>query len=350
MEKPIIGITTGDINGIGPEIIIKALSDNRILDLCTPIVFSSNKVINYYRRIAVDHQLVFNSTKEMDKLNPKQVNVFNCWEEEVSIQPGVLTEAGGKYAVRSLQVAAQCLKDGQLDALVTGPIHKSNAQSANFPFSGHTPFLKEKFEAKDVLMLLYHNDLRVALATEHIPIEKVASSITHEVLQSKLTLLRDSLVKDFGIDKPRIAVLGLNPHAGDEGSIGNQEQNIIKPMVEQWQQNGHLVYGPYSADAFFAKGNYKNFDGILAMYHDQGLIPFKTLANGEGVNFTAGLSVIRTSPDHGTAFDIAGKNLADNSSFLEAIFQSIELLRQRESYGEYTANPLRRRRMEKERD
>jgi 4-hydroxythreonine-4-phosphate dehydrogenase len=350
MEKPIIGITTGDINGIGPEIIIKALSDNRILDLCTPIVFSSNKVINYYRRIAVDHQLVFNSTKEMDKLNPKQVNVFNCWEEEVSIQPGVLTEAGGKYAVRSLQVAAQCLKDGQLDALVTGPIHKSNAQSANFPFSGHTPFLKEKFEAKDVLMLLYHNDLRVALATEHIPIEKVASSITHEVLQSKLTLLRDSLVKDFGIDKPRIAVLGLNPHAGDEGSIGNQEQNIIKPMVEQWQQNGHLVYGPYSADAFFAKGNYKNFDGILAMYHDQGLIPFKTLANGEGVNFTAGLSVIRTSPDHGTAFDIAGKNLADHSSFMEAIFQSIELLRQRESYGEYTANPLRRRRMEKERD
>jgi 4-hydroxythreonine-4-phosphate dehydrogenase len=350
MEKPIIGITTGDINGIGPEIIIKALSDNRILDLCTPIVFSSNKVINYYRRIAVDHQLVFNSTKEMDKLNPKQVNVFNCWEEEVSIQPGVLTEAGGKYAVRSLQVAAQCLKDGQLDALVTGPIHKSNAQSANFPFSGHTPFLKEKFEAKDVLMLLYHNDLRVALATEHIPIEKVASSITHEVLQSKLTLLRDSLVKDFGIDKPRIAVLGLNPHAGDEGSIGNQEQNIIKPIVEQWQQNGHLVYGPYSADAFFAKGNYKNFDGILAMYHDQGLIPFKTLANGEGVNFTVGLSVIRTSPDHGTAFDIAGKNLADHSSFLEAIFQSIELLRQRESYGEYTANPLRRRRMEKERD
>lgn len=350
MEKPIIGITTGDINGIGPEIIIKALSDNRILDLCTPIVFSSNKVINYYRRIAVDHQLVFNSTKEMDKLNPKQVNVFNCWEEEVSIQPGVLTEAGGKYAVRSLQVATQCLKDGQLDALVTGPINKSNAQSSNFPYSGHTPFLKDSFEAKDVLMLLYHNDLRVAIATEHIPLEKVAASITTELLQSKLNLLKDSLIKDFGIDKPRIAVLGLNPHAGDEGAIGNQEQSIIKPVVEQWQQNGHLVYGPYSADAFFAKGNYKIFDGILAMYHDQGLIPFKTLANGEGVNFTAGLSIVRTSPDHGTAFDIAGKNLADHSSFMEAIFQAIELVRQRESYGEYTANPLRRRRMEKERD
>lgn len=350
MEKPVIGITTGDINGIGPEIIIKALSDNRILDLCTPIVFSSNKVINYYRRIAVDHQLVFNSTKEMDKLNPKQVNVFNCWEEEVSIQPGVLTEAGGKYAVRSLQVATQCLKDGQLDALVTGPINKSNAQSSNFPYSGHTPFLKDSFEAKDVLMLLYHNDLRVAIATEHIPLEKVAASITTDLLQSKFNLLKDSLVKDFGIDKPRIAVLGLNPHAGDEGSIGNQEQTIIKPLVEQWQQNGHLVYGPYSADAFFAKGNYKNFDGILAMYHDQGLIPFKTLANGEGVNFTAGLPIVRTSPDHGTAFDIAGKNLADHSSFMEAIFQAIELVRQRESYTEYTANPLRRRRMEKERD
>jgi 4-hydroxythreonine-4-phosphate dehydrogenase len=350
MEKPIIGITTGDINGIGPEIIIKTLSDNRILDLCTPIVFSSNKVINYYRRITVDHQLTFNSTKEMDKLNPKQVNVFNCWEEEVSIQPGVLTEAGGKYAVRSLEVATQCLKDGQLDALVTGPMHKSNAQSANFPYSGHTPYLKEKFEAKDVLMLLYHNNLRVAVATEHIPLEKVAASITTELLQSKLTLLRESLIKDFGIDKPRIAVLGLNPHAGDEGTLGNQEQSIIKPLVEQWQQNGHLVYGPYSADAFFAKANYKNFDGVLAMYHDQGLIPFKTLAQGEGVNFTAGLSVVRTSPDHGTAFDIAGKNVADHGSFLEAIFQAINLVRQRENYSENTANPLRRRRMEKERD
>lgn len=350
MNKPIIGITTGDINGIGPEIIIKALSDNRILDLCTPIVFSSNKVINYYRRIAVDHPLVFHSTKEMDKLNPKQVNVFNCWEEEVSIQPGVLTDAGGKYAIRSLAVATQCLKDGQLDALVTAPINKSNAQSASFPYSGHTPYLKDQFEAKDVLMLLFHNDLRVALATEHVPIEKVASHITPEQLQSKLTLLRDSLVRDFGIDKPRIAVLGLNPHAGDEGTIGTQEQTVIKPLIDKWQQNGHLVYGPYSADGFFAKGNYKNFDAILAMYHDQGLIPFKTLANGEGVNFTAGLSVIRTSPDHGTAFDIAGKNLADHSSIMESIFQAIELLRKRDSHAEYTANPLRRRRMEKERD
>jgi 4-hydroxythreonine-4-phosphate dehydrogenase len=350
MEKPIIGFTTGDINGIGPELIIKTLSDNRILDICTPVVFSSNKVINYYRRIVTDHQLNFNSTKEMDKLNPKQVNVFNCWEEEVPIQPGVLTEVGGKYAVRSLEVATQCLKDGQLDALVTAPLNKANAHSANFPYSGHTPFFKDKFEAKDVLMLLYHQDLRVALVTEHVPIDKVAAHITTEALQSKLSLLRDSLVKDFGIDKPKIAVLGLNPHAGDDGMIGNQEQAVIKPLIEQWKQQGHLIFGPYSADGFFAKGSYRNFDAILAMYHDQGLIPFKTLANGEGVNFTAGLPVVRTSPDHGTAFDIAGKNVADYGSFLEAVFQAVNLVRQREQYGEYTANPLRRRKMEKERD
>lgn len=350
MEKPVIGITTGDINGIGPEIIIKTLSDNRILDLCTPIVFSSNKVINYYRRTTVDHTFNFNSTKEIDKLNPKQVNIFNCWDEEVSIQPGMLTETGGKYAIRSLEVATQCLKDGQLDALVTGPIHKSNTHTANFPYTGHTPFFKEQFEAKDVLMLLYSHDLRVAVATEHIPIEKVAATITTELLQSKLTLLRESLIRDFGIDKPRIAVLGLNPHAGDEGQIGQQEQNLIKPLVEQWQQQGHLVYGPYSADAFFAKGSYTKFDAVLAMYHDQGLIPFKTLAQGEGVNFTAGMSVVRTSPDHGTAFDIAGKNLADPSSFMEALFQAITLVQQRENYAAYTGNPLRRRRMEKERD
>lgn len=350
MEKPIIGISTGDINGIGPEIIIKTLSDNRILDLCTPIVFSSNKVINYYRRITVDHQLVFHSTKEMNKLNPKQVNVFNCWDEEVSIQPGVLSESGGKYALRSLQVATQCLKDGQLDALVTAPIHKSNIQSSMFPYSGHTPFLKDKFEAKEVLMILYSQDFRVALATEHLPIEKVAAAITPELLNSKIGILKDSLIKDFGIDKPLIAVLGLNPHSGDEGTIGKQEQQIISPVIEQWQQNGHLVYGPYSADSFFARGHHQKFHAVLAMYHDQGLIPFKALAMGDGVNFTAGLPVVRTSPDHGTAFDIAGKNLADHSSMLEAIFQAIDLVRQRSEYAHYTANPLSRKKMERERE
>ncbi|MBS1775832.1 MAG: 4-hydroxythreonine-4-phosphate dehydrogenase PdxA [Bacteroidetes bacterium] len=348
-EKPIIGITTGDINGIGPELIIKTLSDNRMLELCTPVIFASNKLINYYRKSLTDYPFSFFSTKSLDNLNTKQANIFNCWDEEAPMQPGTLNDIGGKYAVRSLKVATQCLKDKQIDALVTAPIHKHNTQSADFPFTGHTPFLKEKFGAKDVLMLLFHNQLRVALVTEHVPIAKVAPLITKEAILSKLQLLRESLIKDFGIDKPKIAVLGLNPHAGDQGQIGNEELTIIKPVIEQSQQQGQLVFGPFSADAFFARGSFSAFDAVLAMYHDQGLIPFKTLAEGEGVNFTAGLPVIRTSPDHGTAFDIAGKGIADEHSFREAIFQSIDLLRQRETYTENTANPLRRGRIEKER-
>lgn len=348
MEKPIIGITTGDLNGIGPELIIKTFSDNRILDLCTPVVFASNKVINYYRKILTEYPFNFTSTKDLTKLNPKQVNVFNCWEEEVPLQPGTLTEAGGKYAIRSLMVATQCLKDGELDAMVTAPIHKSNTQLPDFPYTGHTPFLKEKFGVKEVLMLLYHEHLRVALATEHIPISKVAQTITKELLQSKIALLRETLIKDFGIDKPKIAVLGLNPHAGDGGQIGTEDQTIIKQVVDQMQQN--LVFGPYSADAFFARGSYAQFDAVLAMYHDQGLAPFKTLAQGGGVNYTAGLPVIRTSPDHGTAFDIAGQNIADPTSFMEAVFQAIDLLRYRNNYATNTANPLRRGRIEKERE
>jgi 4-hydroxythreonine-4-phosphate dehydrogenase len=350
-ERPVIGITIGDLNGIGPEVIIKTLSDNRLLDLCTPVIFSSNKVVNFYRKLTtVEHPFNFSSTKDLTKLNPKQVNVFNCWEEEVPMQPGALTETGGKYAVRSLMVAAQCLKDGQLDAIVTAPIHKSNTQVPDFPFTGHTPFFKDKFGAKDVLMLLFSDELRVALVTEHVPLSGVSAMITKELLQSKLTILRETLVKDFGIDKPRIAVLGLNPHAGDEGQIGNEDQTIIKPVIEAAQKNGQLVFGPYSADAFFARHSYNQFDAVLAMYHDQGLIPFKTIAGGGGVNYTAGLPVIRTSPDHGTAFDIAGKNLADHTSFLEAMYKALDLLRQRDNYAAYTSNPIRRGRIEKERE
>lgn len=349
-EKAIIGITTGDINGIGLELIIKTFSDNRMLDFCTPVIFASNKVVNYYRRTVPENTFSFNSTKDLTKLNPKQINVFNCWEEDVAIQPGILTELGGKYAIRSLEVAAQCLKDGQIDAVVTAPIHKSNTHNNDFPYTGHTPFFKEKFGANDVLMLLYDQELRVALVTEHIPVSKVASVITKELIMSKVNLLKESLIKDFGIDKPKIAVLGLNPHAGDDGQIGTEEQTIIKPTIELLQQQGTLVFGPFSADAFFARASYQHFDAVLAMYHDQGLVPFKTLAQGGGVNYTAGLPVIRTSPDHGTAFDIAGKNLADESSFREAIFESIRLLKQRKNYAEYTANPMRRGKIEKERD
>ncbi|MES2704286.1 MAG: 4-hydroxythreonine-4-phosphate dehydrogenase PdxA [Bacteroidota bacterium] len=349
-EKPVIGITTGDLNGIGTEVIIKTFSDSRMLDLCTPVIFSSNKVINFYKRTSPEYVLNFSSTKDLTKLNPKQVNVFNCWEDEVALQPGVLTDVSGKYALRSLMVAAQCLKDGQLDGIVTAPIHKSNTNIPDFPYTGHTPFFKDKFGAKDVVMLLYSNSLRVALATEHIPISKVSAAITKELLQSKISILRETLIKDFGIDKPKIAVLGLNPHAGDDGQIGSEEQQVIKPLIDAYRQKDHLVFGPYSADAFFGQGSYTQFDAVLAMYHDQGLVGFKAIAKGEGVNYTAGLPIIRTSPDHGTAFDIAGKNIADPSSFREAVYQCLDLLRQRKEYADNTANPLRRGRIEKEKE
>jgi 4-hydroxythreonine-4-phosphate dehydrogenase len=349
MEKPVIGITTGDLNGIGLETIIKIFSDNRMLDFCTPVIFASNKAINYYRRIAVEHPLNFASIKSFEGLNPKQVNVFNCWEEEVAITPGELTEVGGKYAVRSLLVAAQCLKDGQIDGIVTAPIHKKNTQTPDFNYTGHTPFFKEKFEAKDVVMLLYNENFRVGLITEHVPVSEIAGHITKELIIQKTTILKDALVKDFGIQQPRIAILGLNPHAGDEGLIGTEEQTIIKPAVEHLQNTGTLAFGPYSADGFFAHHQYRHFDAVIAMYHDQGLIPFKSLTNGEGVNYTCGLPVVRTSPDHGVAFDIAGQNIASPDSMREAIYQAVDILKQRAGYAAYTANPLQRQRLAKER-
>jgi 4-hydroxythreonine-4-phosphate dehydrogenase len=347
--KPRIGISIGDINGIGPEVIIKTFSDTRMMELCTPVIFASAKLMTAARKQVLDAPFSFSVTKDFAALDEAEVNVFSCWEEEVQLQPGKLNELGGKYAVRSFTVGTQCLKDGQIDALVTAPIHKSNTQFPDFQYTGHTPYLKAAFGAKDVVMLLFTNELRVALATEHVPIEKVASTLSRELLQTKLAILRDSLIKDFGIDKPKIAVLGLNPHAGDEGQIGREELDLIKPLIDQLQGAGQLVYGPYSADAFFARRQYNEFDAVLAMYHDQGLIPFKTLAAGEGINYTAGLPAIRTSPDHGTAFDIAGKDLADPTSFREAVFAAIDIWRNRNGYTEATAKPLQRGKMQKER-
>ena len=342
MNKPVIGISCGDLNGIGTEIIIKTFADHRILEQCTPVIFASNKLINFYRKFTPDLNLVYQSIKDFTKLNPKQVNIFNCWEEEVAITPGELTEAGGRYAVKSLQAAVQAMKEGHLQGLVTAPIHKSNVQSEEFSYTGHTPYLKEAAGVPDVLMLLYTSDLRVGLVTEHLPILEVAKHITKETVISKLKLLSRSLKKDFGIDKPKIAVLGLNPHAGDEGLIGKEEEQVIKPAIQDAKQQGALVFGPFSADAFFARRSYLQFDAVLAMYHDQGLIPFKTIAVGEGVNFTAGLPFIRTSPDHGTAFDIAGKNMADPGSFLTALFECIDLVQRREAFEERNRNPLRK--------
>lgn len=349
MQKPILGISIGDLNGIGPEVIIKTFSDTRMLDFCHPVIFASSKLINILRKGIPDTPFAFNTIKDFGKLEAKAANVFSCWEEEVNLQPGQLTELGGKYAVRSLMVAVQCLKDGQIDALVTAPLDKRNTKVQDFSYTGHTPYLKAAFNAKDVLMLLYNDDLRVALATEHVPLAQVSGLITRELLLSKINLLSTTLKRDFGIDKPKIALLGLNPHAGDDGNIGREDIDLIKPLAEQLQSTGQLVYGPYSADAFFARRTYAHFDGVLAMYHDQGLIPFKTIAGGAGINFTAGLPVIRTSPDHGTAFDIAGKGIADPHSFRQAVFAAIDLLAQRKQYDENTANPLQRSKLAKER-
>ena len=339
--RPVIGISIGDLNGIGPELIIKTFSDHRVLELCTPVVFASNKVINFYRKSIPDINFNYQSSKDFSRINPRQVNIYNCWEEELPIQPGQLLETGGKYAVKSFVEAVEALKEKKINGLVTAPMHKKNTQLSEFQYTGHTPYLKQAFGASDVLMLMTAEQFRVGLVTEHIPISEIAKGITREGIQSKLNILRESLQKDFGIDKPRIAVLGLNPHAGDEGLIGKEEEEIIKPAIKD-AKHSMLVFGPYSADAFFARNQHTKFDAVLAMYHDQGLIPFKSLAVGEGVNYTAGLPAVRTSPDHGTAFDIAGKNKADNSSFLAAIYTCIDIINNRSGYQDIRKNPLKK--------
>lgn len=341
--RPAIGISCGDLNGIGIELIIKTISDNRLLDVCTPVIFASNKVINFYRKSVTDTNLSYQTLKDINRIAHRQVNIFNCWEEDVPITPGQLTETGGQYAIKSLVAATSALKERKIQGLVTAPIHKNNVQSEHFNYSGHTPFLKHFFGVKDVLMLMTAENMRVGLVTEHLPIQEVAAHITPEAILMKLSILRDSLIKDFGIDRPKIAVLALNPHAGDDGLIGKEEINIIQPAIREFtQRDSTIVMGPFSADAFFARGQHEKFDAVLAMYHDQGLIPFKSLAIGEGINYTAGLPAVRTSPDHGTAFDIAGKNMADPSSFISAIFECVNIFRKRGEYAENNKNPLRK--------
>jgi 4-hydroxythreonine-4-phosphate dehydrogenase len=340
-QRPVIGISIGDLNGIGTELAIKTFSDNRLLEICTPILFGSNKLINFYRKSIPDATFNYQHIKDLSRPFHKQVNLYNCWEEEVSINPGQLTDTGGLYAVKSLISATEALKDKKIDALVTAPIHKKNIQSADFNYTGHTPYLKQAFAVRDVLMLMSSENFRVGLVTEHIPVSEIAKNITRESIISKLNIMKDSLIRDFGIDKPRIAVLGLNPHAGDDGLIGREEEDIIKPAIKDAKHN-MLVYGPYSADAFFARNQQQKFDGVLAMYHDQGLIPFKSLAFGEGINYTAGLPAIRTSPDHGTAFDIAGKNKADTGSFLAAVYGCLDIYQKRKEFIENHKNPLKK--------
>ena len=341
-NKPVIGLSCGDINGIGLELIIKTVCDSHLLEICTPVIFASNKSLNFYRKASPDANFNFSTLKDINRINHKQVNLFNCWEEEVAITPGLLNETGGKYAVIAFTTAAQALKDGKIDGLVTGPIHKKNTNSPAFNFTGHTPYLKNLYGAADVAMMMVSENMRVALLTEHVPVKEIAQYVTREKIISKLNIINNSLKKDFGITKPRIAVLGLNPHAGDEGLVGKEEEEIIRPAIKEAKQKDVFCFGPYSPDAFFARGQYERFDGVLAMYHDQGLIPFKSLSVGEGINFTAGISGVRTSPDHGTAFDIAGKNKADEASFRHAIFACVDIINERKEYGDQRKNPMRK--------
>lgn len=338
--KPVIGITTGDINGIGIELIIKVFSDSRMMEMCTPVIFGSNKVINFYKKMMPEWSMNFISIKTLDNLKNKNVHVYQTWDEEIEIKPGQLTDVAGKFAIQSLEIATNFWLENKLDILVTSPIHKSNTYSENFKFVGHTLYLKHRCNVAEVGMMLYNDVLKVALVTEHVPLKEVPGILSTKKICQKAELIHQSLIRDFGIDKPKIAILGLNPHAGDNGQIGMEEEEIIIPAIEKLNQKNILAFGPYSSDAYFAQGHYKKFDATLAMYHDQGLIPFKTIAGLEGVNYTCGLPKVRTSPDHGVAFDITGKNIADEESLRFAIFEAINIFRQRNAYDEQTANPL----------
>lgn len=338
-EKTIVGISQGDVNGIGLEVILKTLLEPGIIEICTPVLFSSQKTVSYYRKVLGLEEFNFHPLKDLTQLNTKKVNVFPCYDEEVNIEMGKSTEVGGKYAFISLEKATQALADHQIEVLVTAPINKNNIQNSEFASVGHTEYLGKKLGGDPLMLLCSEKGLRIAVVSGHTPLKDVPSKITIESVSKKLAQLHESLIKDFGIRKPKIAVLGLNPHAGDNGTIGSEEKDIIIPAIQKTQVSG-LVYGPYGADGFFGNGNYKNFDGILAMYHDQGLIPFKTLEFEDGVNFTAGLKAVRTSPDHGTAYEIAGKNIANEQSFKKAIYMALDIYKNRKMHAELTENPL----------
>lgn len=328
--QPVIGISIGDINGIGPEVIIKALDDKRMMNQMTPIIYGSPKVLSFYRKELGYEQFNFMTIKDMDNIAYGKVNVITCWDDPLEVTPGKVTQAGGNAAWWSLKKAAEDLKAGLLDAIVTAPINKNNIQNEDFTFAGHTEFFTETFEAAESLMFLVQDEFRVGVVTGHIPLQAVSQQLTQDKIRRKLVIMENSLRYDFGKLKPRIAVLGLNPHAGEEGLLGPEEKETIQPVIQALKESGKLIFGPFPADGFFGAMLHQQFDAVLAMYHDQGLIPFKTLAFEKGVNFTAGLPVVRTSPDHGTAYDIAGKNQANAASMREALYLACDVLKNRE--------------------
>tara|TARA_B110000046_G_scaffold174477_1_gene198247 strand:+ start:14245 stop:15273 length:1029 start_codon:yes stop_codon:yes gene_type:complete len=337
-DKIIVGISIGDLNGIGIEVILKTFQDKRMLDFCTPVLFGATKVISYHKK-ALGIETPVHGINAISQVNQSKINVLNIWKEEVAIELGETTKISGEYAAKSLASAVEHLNENKIDVLLTAPINKENIQSDTFNFPGHTEYLEANLEGKS-LMILMTDELRIGLITGHIPISKVAESITPELIKSKIETMHESLMKDFGINKPKIAVLSLNPHCGDKGVIGKEDDEIIRPTILEVKETGRLVFGPYAADGFFGSETYKQFDGVLATYHDQGLAPFKALSFGKGVNFTAGLSHIRTSPDHGTGYEIAGKNTANSSSFTEALFTAIQVFKTRKEYLELTKSPL----------
>nr|WP_067057941.1 4-hydroxythreonine-4-phosphate dehydrogenase PdxA [Mucilaginibacter sp. L294] len=349
-DKPKIGISIGDVNGIGLEIIIKTLADAKIYDYCTPIVYGHTKVASFHRRNTHINEFNFNVIDNAADAQHRKANMINCWEEDVKIETGQVTAEGGKYAYISLQRATDDLLAGNIDGLVTAPINKDNIQSEEFNFPGHTEYLQHRDSKDESLMFLVSETLRVGVVTGHIPVSKISESITTDKIIHKLKLMNASLQDDFWIRKPKIAVLGLNPHASDNGLIGNEEKDTIIPAIEEARNNDVLAFGPYAADGFFANGTYLQFDAVLAMYHDQGLIPFKQIAFESGVNYTAGLSFVRTSPDHGTAYDIAGKNMASEVSFREALFTALHIIKHRRETAELNENPLVFAKLSRDRD
>lgn len=339
-DKIVVGITMGDMAGVGPEIIIKTFMDERIYNHCTPVLFGNPKVIGTYRKLLDVERMRYSTIRSFSHLGHNTLNMSLAWEEEVEFQPGQPTAETGKYALKSLHAAIQALQDGEIDVLVTSPINKSVMKGDDFQHPGHTEYLQETFGASNSLMFMVSEHLKVGVVTGHIPVSEVAANLSQEAVSKALKTMHTSLKEDFGIDKPKIAVLGLNPHAGESGHMGSEDAEVISPVIAEARKKGMLVSGPYAADGFFGACKHLAFDGILAMYHDQGLIPFKYIAGDKGVNYSAGLPIVRTSPDHGTAEDIAGKGKASPESFRSAIFMALDIHRHRNGFEQRHANPL----------
>ena len=338
-ENIIVGISIGDLNGIGSEVVLKTFEDTRMLELCTPVIFANVKIVSFLKK-ELKLDVAIHGIDKIEQLVIGKVNVLNVWREGVNLEFGKNDDVVGGYAIKSFVAATKALKEGFVDVLVTAPINKYNIQSEEFKFPGHTDYLDKELEG-DALMLMVHDDLRVGLLTDHVPVNEVAKHLTEKLISNKIKTIIQTLKQDFEIEKPKVAVLGLNPHSGDNGVIGQEEEKIIKPTLKKLFDAGNMVFGPFPADGFFGSAQYEKYDAVIATYHDQGLIPFKTLSFGNGVNYTAGLNKVRTSPDHGTAYEIAGKGIANHESFKEAVYLAIDIYNKRNDYQELIKNPLK---------